>query len=71
MRKLGTLDFIINSEEFLIFSRPSGDIEKILTRLTKLPCTTMIERMHRELKINERLFDAVDKEQFISKLKEF
>jgi PX domain len=37
LRKLGNYEFIVNSEEFIIFSRPNGDIEKTLSRLTKLP----------------------------------
>ena len=28
LRKCAKYDFLINSEEFLIFSRPNGDIEK-------------------------------------------
>jgi hypothetical protein len=30
LRKLSKYDFLINSEEFLIFARPNGEIEKIL-----------------------------------------
>jgi len=37
LRKLGKYDFIVNSDEFLVFSRPNGDPEKLLARLTKIP----------------------------------
>jgi len=37
VRRIGFLPFIVNSEEFICFSRPQGDIEKILARMTKLP----------------------------------
>jgi sorting nexin-1/2 len=30
LRKLSKFDFLINSEEFVLFSRPNGDIEKLL-----------------------------------------
>lgn len=30
LRKLSKFDFLINSEEFLLFSRPNGDIGKML-----------------------------------------
>ena len=35
LRKLARFDFLINSEEFQIFARPNGDIEKILGKLNK------------------------------------
>ena len=33
LKKISAFPFIINSEEFLIFSRPNGDIEKLLGKL--------------------------------------
>jgi hypothetical protein len=45
LRKLAKFDFLINSEEFLIFARPNGDIEKILGRLPKLPTMSNVDRM--------------------------
>jgi hypothetical protein len=64
MRKLGNLDFLVNQEEFIVFSRPNGDIEKVLQRMTKLPCTSIIERMERHLGINQRHHDISDKEVY-------
>jgi hypothetical protein len=43
LRKCARYDFIVNSEEFRIFARPaSGDIEKMLDRLPRVPSGTMI-----------------------------
>lgn len=61
LRKCGNYDFIINSEEFLVFARPNGDVEKVLQRMTKLSASTLIERYHRGLDINERRYDANEK----------
>lgn len=37
MRKLSQYDFIINSEEFLLFSRPQGgDVEKSMARMVMM-----------------------------------
>ncbi len=70
MRKLGKYDFIINSEEFIVFSRPNGDPEKLLAKLTKIPYSQIIERMQRYLHINENL-DVSDKEAYAGKIKDF
>jgi hypothetical protein len=64
MRRLGTLDFLINQEEFTVFSRPNGDVDKVLQRMTKLTCTSIIENMQRHLGINQKLYDISDKEVF-------
>jgi len=41
LRKSANLQFLINCEEFLIFSRPNGDIEKNLGKLPlRLPTGT-------------------------------
>jgi len=37
MRKLSAYDFIVNSEEFLLFSRPQGlDVEKSMGKMVKM-----------------------------------
>lgn len=46
MRKICVYDFIINSEEFLLFSRPSGvDVEKSMTKMAKLSSNQLFERL--------------------------
>jgi hypothetical protein len=71
MRKLGKYDFIINSDEFLVFSRPNGDPEKLLAKLTKIPSSQIIERMQRHLHISEKNLDISDKEAYSGKIKDF
>jgi len=65
LRKCARFDFLINSDEFRIFARPaSGDIEKMLDRLPRLPTGTMIERARSVTGVNERNYDFADKESF-------
>ena len=46
LRKLSQYDFIINGEEFQVFSRPQGlDVEKSLSRLVKMTSSQMYERI--------------------------
>jgi hypothetical protein len=72
LRKCARYDFLINSEEFRIFARPaSGDIEKMLDRLPRIPSGTMIERTREVTNVQERLFDFADKERFNNVVTEF
>lgn len=64
MRKLARYDFIINSEEFQMFSRPNGDIDKLLGRLTKMPTGVVLERIRKSVDVNERMYDMEQKEKF-------
>ena len=67
LRKCAKFDFLINSEEFRIFARPaSGDVEKMLERLPRVPYGTMIERTREVTNIQERLYDFADKERYIN-----
>ena len=46
MRKLSQYDFIINSEEFLLFSRPQGlDVEKSMAKMVKMSSNQLYERL--------------------------
>lgn len=72
LRKCAKFDFLINSEEFRIFARPaSGDVEKMLERLPRVPYGTMIERTREVTNIQERLYDFADKERFNGIVTEF
>jgi hypothetical protein len=42
LRKLAKFDFLIRSEEFRVFSRPMGDIEKLFSSKKKLTSAEMI-----------------------------
>lgn len=71
MRKLARHDYLINSEEFLIFSRPNGDIEKNLSSLKKLPTPSLCDRLSTSLDVKERNYDLTEKEQFNNTIIEF
>lgn len=40
-----------------MFSRPNGDVEKLLNRLTKMPTVALLERVRKATDINERMYD--------------
>lgn len=72
LRKCARYDFLINSEEFRIFARPSsGDVEKMLDRLPRIPSGTLIEKVREVTNVQERLFDFADKERFNNTVIEF
>ncbi len=65
-------EFLINSEEFRIFARPaSGDIEKMLDRLPRIPSGTMIEKFREVTEVNERSYDFADRERLSQVVAEF
>lgn len=47
-----------------MFSRPNGDVEKLLSRLPKMPTTAIIQRMREVSDIQEKMFDVSEKERF-------
>lgn len=71
MKKISKCDFLLNSEEFLIFSRPNGDIEKILDKLPALPVDSTLEKIRTATGINEAKYDLVDKESLHNLIVEF
>jgi hypothetical protein len=64
LRKIAKYEFLINSEEFQIFARPNGDIEKLIGRLPRLPTLSFIDRIQKATDINEKQYDLADKERF-------
>ena len=72
LRKCAKFDFLINSEEFRIFARPSsGDLEKMLERLPRIPYGTMIERFREVTGVNDSSYDFADRERFSQVVAEF
>jgi hypothetical protein len=71
LRKIAKQEFLLNSEEFALFSRPSGDIEKMLQKISRLPTMTIVERIRQVTSINEKRYDMVDKERYRNNLIEF
>jgi hypothetical protein len=57
-RAISKFDFIINSPEFKIFSRPNGQsIEKNLERLPRLSISQSYERIKESTQVNEEEYD--------------
>mmetsp|Transcript_33621 Transcript_33621/g.32659 ORF Transcript_33621/g.32659 Transcript_33621/m.32659 type:complete len:131 (+) Transcript_33621:228-620(+) len=71
LRKIAKYDYLMNSEEFAMFARPTGDIEKTLAKIPRLPTGTIIERIRGVTEINEKRYDMVDKERYHNTLIEF
>ena len=72
MRKCGKLEYIVNSEEFIAFSRPQGgDIEKNIARYGKITTSTIIDRVKAATGINEKMYDLSDRERFNLIITEF
>ena len=65
------MEHIINSEEFIAFSRPQGDIEKNIQRYGKITPATMIDRIKTATGINEKIYDLSDRERFNMSVTEF
>ncbi len=51
LKKVSVFEFLLNSQEFLIFSRPSGDVEKLLGNLPKSSTVDVVEKYREQLKI--------------------
>ena len=64
-------EFIINSQEFKQFSRPQGDVEKLLNSLPKLTTFEIVDRMRSGLKIEEHVYNPLQKDEFDRTCKEF
>jgi hypothetical protein len=71
LRKIAKNDYLLNSDEFLMFSRPNGDIEKMLSKIPRQPTQTIIERVRKVTDINEKRYDMTDKERYHNTLIEF
>lgn len=71
LKKLSAFPFIINSEEFLVFSRPQGDIEKLLAKLPNLTPMQIVDRMREALSIEEHLYDPIQMDSFDQQCHEF
>jgi hypothetical protein len=53
LRKLGHLPHLLNSDEFKLFARPSGEVEKMLAMLPKMTPSALVERYKLTLHIDE------------------
>jgi len=68
---MAPFEFILNSAEFKCFSRPQGDVEKLLSAMPKMSAADITSRMKDALDINEQFYDTAKKEKFDRECKEF
>jgi len=72
LRKIACFEFIVESPEFLLFSRPNGmDVAKSLERLPKMGAGQLYEKLKTITEVNDEMFDIVEKEQFANRITEF
>lgn len=72
MRKICVYDFIINSEEFLLFSRPQGlDVEKSMSKMVKLSSNQLFERLRDATQTDPEGTTDQDREQLDAQIAEF
>mmetsp|Transcript_39706 Transcript_39706/g.60850 ORF Transcript_39706/g.60850 Transcript_39706/m.60850 type:complete len:311 (+) Transcript_39706:22-954(+) len=71
MKKVSVFEFLLNSQEFLIFSRPSGDVDKMLSNLPKSSSVDIVEKYREQLKIEDHLYDPIAKDKLDNQCKEF
>ena len=72
LRKLARYEFILESQEFQLFSRPQGqDIQKSLEKLVPMSTMQKFERLANITSIDISNYDVMKKEQYGSKITEF
>lgn len=61
MKKMASYPFILNSDEFLAFSRPGGnnDIEKALTKLPVPTTTQILDRFKEAIEVEDFLYNML------------
>jgi hypothetical protein len=62
LRKISQLPYLLNSDEFKLFARPSGDIEKMLNMLPRMTPSALVERYKTTLHIDEYPDDFLNKQ---------
>jgi sorting nexin-1/2 len=64
LKKMAAFPYILNSKEFLIFTRPpSSDIEKSINAIPKLPTSEIVDRQREALKCEDHLYDPIQKDK--------
>lgn len=53
LRKIGSLPHLLNSDEFKLFARPSGEIEKMLAMMPRLSPDAIVQRYKHSLHTDE------------------
>jgi len=62
LKKISSFSFLMNADEFKIFTRPGGDISKLLDQIPKEPTSRIVEKYQTALEINECMYDPIRKD---------
>lgn len=71
LKKMSAFEYILNSQEFTIFSRPNGDIEKMLGAVPKSSSGDIVEKYREVLGIQEHMVDPIEKDKLDQQCLEF
>lgn len=72
MRKTARFTFIIESPEFLLFSRPQGmKIDAAIGKLMPLSTMAKYERIKEHCRVDDQHFDVVQREQFATAIVDY
>jgi hypothetical protein len=72
LRKMARFDFILESQEFQLFSRPQGlNVTKALDKLMPMSTAQKFERLQNITNIDLMAYDLMKKEQYNNRITEF
>lgn len=71
LKKMSAFDFLIESEEFKIFSRPKGDIEKTLKAHKKPLYKTICQKYLLCFDIQVHLYDQVKRDELAGRCTDY
>ena len=63
LKKLAAFPFLLNSKEFVLFTRPTGDIDKSLGQVHKIASNEIVDRLRESLNIEDHLYDPIQKDK--------
>ena len=63
LKKISAFKFILNGQEFTIFSRPPGDIDKYLSGVKKPTTNDLVEKYRTALDIADHLYNPLEKDK--------
>ena len=71
LKKISSYGFLMNAAEFKIFTRPNGDIGKLIGQIPKASTQQIVEKYREALQIQEHLYDPIAKDKLDNACKEF
>lgn len=63
LKKMSPFEFMLESSEFKIFTRPNGDIEKLMSAVPKMTTADQVEKYQENLGIEVHLYDPIAKDK--------